>query len=65
LNNIGAATLKGSRTDPNFNASDNALYYVRVLEIPTPCWSTYDAVKYNLESFANFDSNKFFKTKKP
>lgn len=48
-NTIGAATLLGSWTDPNFDASVNAMYYVRVLEIPTPRWSTYDAVKANLE----------------
>ena len=48
-NKIGAATLLGSWTDPNFDASINALYYVRVIEIPTPRWSTYDAAKANLE----------------
>lgn len=41
--------LTGSWTDPNFDASINALYYVGVLEFPTPCWSTYNAVKANLE----------------
>ena len=46
---IGAVTLLGSWTDPNFDTSINALYYVCVLEIPTPRWSTYDAVKANLE----------------
>jgi len=48
-NTVGAATLLSSWTDPNFDASINAMYYVRVLEIPTPRWSTYDAVKANLE----------------
>jgi len=48
-NKIGAATLFGSWTDPNFDASIDALYYMRVLEIPTPRWSTYDTVKANLE----------------
>jgi hypothetical protein len=32
-------------TDPDFDASLKAVYYVRVLEIPTPRWSTYDAAK--------------------
>jgi len=29
--------------DPEFKAEQQAFYYVRVLEIPTPRWSTYDA----------------------
>ena len=29
--------------DPDFDESPPAVYYVRVLEIPTPRWSTYDA----------------------
>ena len=28
-------------TDPAFDAKQSAFYYVRVLEIPTPRWSTY------------------------
>jgi hypothetical protein len=47
-NSIGGAELIGSWTDPNFDPKQFALYYVRVLEIPTPRWSTYDAVKNNL-----------------
>ncbi len=35
-------------TDPEFDASAPAYYYVRVLQIPTPRWSTYDAVKLGL-----------------
>ena len=46
-NSIGAATLMGSWTDRNFNPEQHAFYYARVLEIPTPRWSTYDAVKNN------------------
>lgn len=47
-NNIGAATLMGSWTDKNFDPEQHAFYYARALEIPTPRWSTYDAVRNNL-----------------
>jgi hypothetical protein len=47
-NSIGAVELIGSWTDPDFDAKRPALYYVRVLEIPTPRWTTYDAVRNNL-----------------
>jgi hypothetical protein len=47
-NTIGAPELIGSWTDDDFDASAPALYYVRVLEIPTPRWTTYDAVQYGL-----------------
>jgi hypothetical protein len=30
-------------TDPDFDSTMKAVDYVRVLEIPTPRWSTYDA----------------------
>jgi hypothetical protein len=44
-NTIGAAELSAAWTDPEFKANERAVYYARVLEIPTPRWSTYDAVK--------------------
>ncbi len=43
-NSIGDVELRAVWTDPDFDASEHAFYYVRVLEIPTPRWSTYDAV---------------------
>jgi hypothetical protein len=39
-NTIGAVELIGTWTDPSFDAAAQATYYVRVLEIPTPRWST-------------------------
>lgn len=44
-NDIGAAELSAVWTDPDFDPTQPAFYYVRVLEIPTPRWSTFDAVK--------------------
>ena len=48
-NTIGSATLKALWSDPEFDAGQSAFYYVRVLEIPTPRWTTYDAVRYDVE----------------
>jgi Protein of unknown function (DUF3604) len=39
-NAIGAATLKGQWRDPEFDAAKSAVYYARVLEVPTPRWPT-------------------------
>ncbi len=47
-NTIGAVELIGSWTDETFDAEQHAFYYARALEIPTPRWSTYDAVRNNL-----------------
>ncbi len=48
-NSIGDAMLSAYWQDPNFNSKQRAFYYVRVLEIPTPRWSTYDAVRFGVE----------------
>lgn len=45
-NDIGAAELMTFWQDPDFAAEQNAFYYVRVLEIPTPTWPVYDSIKY-------------------
>jgi hypothetical protein len=48
-NTIGDPELLGVWTDPDFDASKPAFYYVRVLEIPTPRWVVYDAKRYGVE----------------
>ena len=45
-NEIGAPELRTTWEDPDFNANLSAFYYVRVIEIPTPRWTAYDAVRY-------------------
>ena len=44
-NDIGDGQLWAVWKDPDFEPEQHAFYYARVLEIPTPRWSTYDAVK--------------------
>ena len=47
-NTIGDPELITVWQDPDFEPSQRAFYYVRVLEIPTPRWVVYDAVRYGL-----------------
>ena len=42
-NSIGSVELSGTWTDPDFVAEQNAFYYLRAIEIPTPRWSMFDA----------------------
>ena len=46
---LGSAQLATLWRDPNFDASQRAFYYVRVLENPTCRWSTWDAVRAGVE----------------
>jgi hypothetical protein len=48
-NTIGDPELLTVWTDPDFDPSVKAFYYARVLEIPTPRWVVYDAVRYGVE----------------
>jgi hypothetical protein len=47
-NDVGSTELKAVWTDPQFDASLHAFYYVRVLEIPTPRWTLIQSVKSGL-----------------
>ncbi|MEE4661091.1 MAG: DUF3604 domain-containing protein, partial [Halieaceae bacterium] len=49
-NSIGAATLRRLWRDPDFNPRQEAFYYARAIEIPTPRWSTYDAMRLKVEA---------------
>jgi hypothetical protein len=48
-NTIGDVLLSAAWTDPDFDASERAFYYARVIEIPTPAWPAYDAKYFDLE----------------
>jgi hypothetical protein len=48
-NTIGDPELIAVWTDPDFDPSKHAFYYARVLEIPTPRWTLYDAVHYGIK----------------
>jgi hypothetical protein len=48
-NTIGDPELIGVWTDPEFNPKHEAVYYARVLEIPTPRWTAYEARRFNVK----------------
>jgi hypothetical protein len=48
-NTIGAALMSAHWTDPDFDPAEHAFYYVRVFEIPTPRWTTFDAVFFGIK----------------
>jgi hypothetical protein len=48
-NSIGDTQLTAVWTDPDFKPEHHAVYYVRVIEIPTPRWTTYDAKQLGID----------------
>jgi hypothetical protein len=48
-NSIGDAMLAAHWRDPDFDPNEHAFYYVRVMQIPTPRWTTYDAAFFGID----------------
>jgi len=47
-NTIGASELGAVWSDPDFDPAERAFYYARVIEIPTPRWTTIDAFRFGV-----------------
>jgi hypothetical protein len=48
-NTIGDPELITVWTDPDFDPGQRAFYYARVIEIPTPRWTAYEALRFGIE----------------
>ena len=49
FNTIGDPELLAVWQDPDFDADERAFYYARVIEIPTPRWTAYDAFRFGID----------------
>jgi hypothetical protein len=47
-NTIGDSELITVWKDPDFDPKQRAVYYARIIEIPTPRWTAYEAVRYGI-----------------
>ena len=52
-NTIGAPELITVWTDPEFDPALKAFYYARVIEIPTPRWTAFDAAYFKEAKFTD------------
>ena len=52
-NTIGAPELMTVWSDPDFDPDERAFYYARVIEIPTPRWTAYEALRFGVEMSDN------------
>ena len=48
-NTIGDPELITVWTDPDFDPAQSAFYYAKVIEIPTPRWTAYEALRFDIE----------------
>ena len=52
-NSIGSPELISVWTDPDFDPNQSAFYYARVIEIPTPRWTAYEALRFGIKMAPN------------